>query len=279
MFFDTIEKYPLNIAHRGARSLAPENTLLAGQRALDSGADGWEIDAQLSADGVPVVIHDGTLERTSDVKSAEAFSKKRPWPVEAFTLEELRQLDVGSWFIQEDPFGQIAAGTVSEKEIAGFERLRIPTLREVLEFTKHAGLRINVEIKDITGQPGDSVIVEKTIRIVEATEMAALVLISSFHYDYLWQSKSLAPHISTAAITDSPHPDPVGLLQDLDADAYHPSQEAIDPESISLLWDKGFHVNVWTVNDTASMTRLAEAGVSGIITDFPQSFSYRLPEK
>ncbi|OQY57357.1 MAG: hypothetical protein B6245_17100 [Desulfobacteraceae bacterium 4572_88] len=272
MFFESIEKYPLNIAHRGARSLAPENTLLAGQRALDSGADAWEIDVQLSADGVPVVIHDDTLERTSDVRHLDAFSKRKPWPVHAFSLAELEMLDFGTWFIREDPFAQIAVGTVSEKKLAGFERLRIPTLEDVLDFTRDSGFKINVEIKDLTGKPGDAAVVEKVVRMLEASDMLSHVLISSFNYDYLRQSKSLAPSVSTAAITDSPHPDPLGLLRDLDADAYHPGQEAVTPEAISLLRSKGFHVNVWTVNDRASMTRLAEAGVSGIITDFPQSF-------
>ena len=98
----------LNIAHRGARSLAPENTLAAAQKGLDTGADMWELDVGMTADGALFLIHDDTLERTSN--AAQVFPQRAPWRVHEFTFDEIRQLDFGSWFVEQDPFGQIAAG-------------------------------------------------------------------------------------------------------------------------------------------------------------------------
>jgi len=92
-------KHVENIAHRGARAFAPENTLEAIRKAADLGADAVEIDVQLSADGEPVVFHDDTLERCTD--AATVFSSRAPWSTAGFTLAELRQLDAGSWFADE----------------------------------------------------------------------------------------------------------------------------------------------------------------------------------
>ena len=95
----------LNIAHRGASSLAPENTLAAARKALDLGADMWELDVQMTADGELVILHDNTLKRTSNVETI--FPVRRPWRVHQFNLNEIRQLDFGSWFEEQDPFGQV----------------------------------------------------------------------------------------------------------------------------------------------------------------------------
>ena len=84
----------INVAHRGARSLAPENTLVAARLGLDAGADLWELDLALSRDLVPVVVHDDTLTRTSN--AAEIFPGRSPWPVEAFSLDRLSSLTEGS---------------------------------------------------------------------------------------------------------------------------------------------------------------------------------------
>ncbi len=95
----------INIAHRGARSLAPENTLAAARKALDAGADMWELDVCLSRDGELVVIHDSTLKRTSNVQ--EVFPLRRPYHVHDFTLEELHRLDFGSWYVRKTHSGRL----------------------------------------------------------------------------------------------------------------------------------------------------------------------------
>ena len=259
----------LNIAHRGARSLAPENTLVAARKALDVGADMWELDVALTADGVPYLVHDDTLERTSNV--AEVFPERRPWPCHAFTIAEIRQLDFGSWFNQRDPFGQIAAGQVSEADQQSYIGEPAPTLEEALAFTRDHNWRVNVEIKDASGTPGDADIVAKVVGLIERMTMIERVLISSFNHTYLKQVKARNPRLTTGALIEYSLAEPLPLLYELAADALHP-QAGLFPLDVITAWrDAGFGVNIWTVNDPVQMKALVEARVSGIFTDFPQT--------
>ena len=259
----------LNIAHRGARSLAPENTLAAARKGLEVGADMWELDVALTADGVPYLVHDDTLERTSDV--AERFPERRPWKTFDFTLAEIRQLDFGSWFNKEDPFGQIAAGVVSEADQAGYAGEPAPTLEEALIFTRDHNWRVNVEIKDLSGTPGDDDAVEKVVATIEALGLVDQVLISSFNHSYLTRVKQVNPNIATGALVYRPSPKPPAtLLQDLQAQAFNPREGLLQPETIRQLHEQGIMVNVYTVNDEATMRTLIEARAGGIFTDFPQ---------
>ena len=125
---------PLVIAHRGFRGIAPENTLLAAQKGFDIGADMWELDVAASSDGILVVLHDNTLTRTTDAKTR--FPSRSPWIIYDFTFDELKSLDAGSWYSKTDPFMQIAYGRVGSAELEACKDLRIPTLREALEWTR-----------------------------------------------------------------------------------------------------------------------------------------------
>ena len=192
----------LNIAHRGARSLAPENTLAAARKALEIGADLWELDVAVTADGELVVLHDDTLERTSNAQ--QVFPDRRPWAAYTFTLAELRTLDFGSWFNEKDPFKQIAAGAVTAEMQQSYVGEPIPTLREALIFTRDNHWRVNVEIKDATGTPGDRDVVEKVVALIDELEMVDRVLISSFNHEYLRRVKKANASITTAALVESP---------------------------------------------------------------------------
>jgi len=258
----------LNIAHRGARSLAPENTLAAARKALEIGADLWELDVAMTADGELFLVHDDTLERTSDVE--QRFPDRAPWANHQFTLAEIQSLDFGSWFVAEDPFKQIAAGRVTEAELESYRGEKAPTLREALIFTSDNGWRVNVELKDLSGTPGDETVVEKAVALIEELGMADRVLISSFNHAYLERAKTANPQIATAALVSEADPDPAALLRRLGAQAYNPRVTAIEPEAIGPLREQGFDVYIWTVNDVATMRRLIAAGASGIFTDFPQ---------
>lgn len=165
------------IAHRGARSLAPENTLPAAAKALENHADGWELDVAMSADGELVVLHDDTLERTSNVM--DVFPERKPWSVYEFSLAELQQLDFGRWFVESDPFGQISEGNVAASDVEAFRGTKIPTLENALEFTRSNHWWVNIEIKDASGTPSDAVIVSEVVRLVEKMGMEDQVLISS----------------------------------------------------------------------------------------------------
>src|SRR3712207_2785099 len=124
----------LNIAHRGARSLAPENTLAAARKALEIGAEMWELDVSVTAEGELYLMHDDTLTRTTNVEIS--FPDRAPWGCSDLSLAEIRCLEAGSFFLREDPFGQIAAGQVSAEEQAAMAVEPIPTLREALVFTR-----------------------------------------------------------------------------------------------------------------------------------------------
>ncbi|MGD9036349.1 MAG: glycerophosphodiester phosphodiesterase family protein, partial [Syntrophobacterales bacterium] len=164
----------LNIAHRGARSLAPENTLAAARKGLEVGADMWELDIQMTADEELIVIHDSTLKRTSNVR--EVFPKRKPWLVHKFTLDEIRLLDFGSWFRKQDPFGQIAAGMVAESDLASYVHQQAPTVREALTFTREHSWNVNLEIKDLGGNPDPRQVAKKILALVEDLEMLDSVL-------------------------------------------------------------------------------------------------------
>jgi glycerophosphoryl diester phosphodiesterase len=259
---------PLIIAHRGARSLAPENTIAAARKAFELGADMWELDVGMTADGKLLVIHDSTLTRTSNAK--EMFPTRRPWALHEFTLKELGRLDFGTWFIDEDPFGQIDAGAVSPTEAGRYHGEGAPTLRQALAFTRDRNWRVNVEIKDLRGTAGDLQVVAKVLALLEELDMVDRVLVSSFNHRYLKEVRERNPEIATGALVSKPHSDPESLLDELGAQAYHPSVSAIRRSEISRLRKEGFQVNVWTVNETKVMESLIKAGASGIFTDFPQ---------
>lgn len=262
------ESRVLIIAHRGARSLAPENTIAAGMKALENHADGWELDVAMSFDGELVVLHDDTLVRTSDV--VEIFPGRQPWSVYDFSLDELQQLDFGSWFVESDPFDQIAQGEISPNDLEIYTGVRIPTLHEALVFTQSNHWWVNIEIKDASGTPADEIIVSEVVKLVEMLGMEDQVLISSFNWDYLRQVKALNPNLATGVLVKKLVMDPLSLMQELDAQAFHPGIKVTYAEQVKLLRESGYDVNVWTVNDVADLEQLLEMGVTGIITDFPQ---------
>ncbi|MEW5726013.1 MAG: glycerophosphodiester phosphodiesterase family protein, partial [Thermodesulfobacteriota bacterium] len=156
-----IDEPGLIVGHRGAASLAPENTLSSARKALSTGADMWELDVALSADDVPFLIHDDHLRRTSD--APQVFPDRSPWRPDQFTWEELRRLDFGSWYATKDPFGQIAQGAVSPEEAAAFRGLKAPSLAEALAFTRERNWRVNVEIKDLSDAPGPGRVVRLVV--------------------------------------------------------------------------------------------------------------------
>jgi glycerophosphoryl diester phosphodiesterase len=261
---------PLIAAHRGARSLAPENTLASARAAFASGAGMWEIDVRMSRDGKPVVIHDQDLGRTSDAKWK--FPDRNPWLVSDFNLSELKALDFGSWFATADPFGQIAAGEVSASNLAEYEGEPVPTLEEAILFTLRNDWLLDIEIKNLSGRPGHECIVQKVVDLVRSMGAAGKVLISSFNHHYLAQVKKLERSIKTGVLIDSFKTDPVELTAELGAFAYIPGIRAFLPWQIRRLKQKGFRVLIWTLNSQRLAKVLFATGIDGIFTDFPQNF-------
>jgi len=262
---------PLVIAHRGASSLAPENTLAAARRALEIGADLWELDVSVTADGQLILMHDDTLGRTCNAR--DVFPDRQPWQVWDFTLAEVQTLDCGSWFNTKDPFGEIRLGNVSEADQQSYVGERAPTLRQALEFTRDHDWRVNVELKKQPTEELDRVIVGKAVALVEELGMddGQGVVISSFRHDYLKTVKNLNPRIPIQAITSKAIRDLPAYLDELGADTCNPKVTAWNYKRLGELAAQGIAFNVWTVDDELTMKALIDTGVSGIITNYPQT--------
>ncbi|MGE4422116.1 MAG: glycerophosphodiester phosphodiesterase [Pseudodesulfovibrio sp.] len=277
MFFDHLQNAGYVCAHRGARALAPENTMLAAELGLVLGADFWEMDVQRTADGELVVIHDDDLGRTTDVSARPEFCERAPWPVRLFTQEELRTLDAGSWFAESDPYGTIARGEARKSDLGRMRGQRIPTLEEALAFTRRNDFPMNLEIKDLEYAPGDLTIVSQVLRQIREAKAGDLILVSSFNHDYLAEMRRLAPEIPVAALVEGSHPENIEqYLADLGAVGYHPDEAILDEELVRRLTGAGIFVSPYTVNDMDRALALIDAGCFGIITDFTHTLRERL---
>ena len=272
---------PLVLAHRGDSFHAAENTLEAARLGLDSGADGWELDVRLTADGVPVLLHDESLLRTTDVALRFAGDRRAGagFLVGEFTLDEIRTLDAGSWFV--DPSGgpRSANGFGTLDRLTEFDRVlhasgtvRIPTLADALGLTLRLDKLVNVEIKPAVGDPGG--VVEAVLRRIRDAMATDRVAVSSFDHDLVRRVASLEPGVATGALVLGPTARPPSeWLRSLGVDALHAPAEGLERSRLEV------PTLAYTVNDAGPRglaVRLAEMGVSGLFTDDPASLAGRL---
>lgn len=247
---------PVVFAHRGASAYAPENTLAAVDKADALGFDWVENDVQLTRDGVPVVVHDTDLRRTTDAE--EVFPGRSPWAVKDFTAAEIARLDAGSWF------GPRFAGT------------RVPTLTQYLDRVERNGQKLLLEIKSPETYPG---IERETLRVLrqkgwlDRAHVRNRLVVQSFGADSVKRVHQQRPDVTTGFLGTPP----VAELP-----AYAAFTDQINPSFTSLSADyvkavhalKGAHgralrVNTWTVDDATDAVRAAGFGVDGIITNRP----------
>ena len=267
----------LNVAHAGAASIAPQNTLVAGQAGLDAGADVWGVDVRRTKDGVLVLMHDATLDRTTDAE--QVFSASSPWEVSDFTLSEIRRLDAGLWFAEEDPFGQIAQGTIPVETVASYLGEPVPTLREALEFVADRNWLIDIEIKaPFAVEP--AVVAAELSSLIEQTQTTRCALVSSFDYGFLRELRAVSPDLPIGALALLPPAGGVEALQSLGADVYLPSVVGYTVSLLSELDAAGIGVILWTYNRESQWEHATELpGVDGIYTDFPQRLDTWLRER
>lgn len=239
----------VNFAHRGSSKVCPENTMAAFKKALEQGATGIETDVQLTKDGQMVLIHDETLERTTSGSG---------W-VKDYTLQELRSLDAGGKF---DP---------------AFQGEAIPTLDELLELVQDHGIIVNIELKN--GVILYEGLEQKVIERVRAFQMEDRVVISSFNHYSLFLCKQLAPEIRTGILYMEGLFEPWKYADTLRADALHAYHYAVLPEFVQGAKASGKVYHPFTVNDVQEMQRLLDAGVDGIITDYPDRLAELLAAK
>ena len=228
------------IAHRGFSGAAPENTLAAFEKAIDAGAEMFELDVLLSRDGRVVVIHDDTVDRTTDGEGKVA----------SLTLAQLRALDAGAWFSRE------------------FEGERIPTLEEALSLAR-GRILVNVEIKTEAVGRG---IVPKTLDIIERLGMRDQVVISSFDPRALARVRELDDTFVTASLFDARRQEdlsPQEVMDRVGSNGFNLSRRQVDPSIVEACHTLGRPVAVYTVDDPDEMAQLIALGVDGIFTNRP----------
>jgi glycerophosphoryl diester phosphodiesterase len=257
-----------NIAHRGARSLAPENTLPAFLKAWQVGAHGIETDVQVTSDGVPVLFHDSHLRRTTNI--AEIFPKRKNKPLYTFTLEEILRLDAGTWYRDTDPFSSIASGSVDSTEAQAICGTKIPLLEDTLLFVRDKAWFINIEIKPLSRENESFPVVEEVLRLIENVNLKPEHFsLSSFHHPFLRQAKSLRSDIEVNALIGGD----TGKMQlwgNYEFGIYNANVDLIDTVQIEKAYSHGCRINLYTVNRLSEMKRYLSLGIEKIITDYPQ---------
>ncbi|GAB4223907.1 MAG: glycerophosphodiester phosphodiesterase [Spirochaetales bacterium] len=241
----------LRVAHRGGAGLAPENTMAAFRQALELGVDAVELDVHLSRDGVPVVIHDPSLARTTD-GSGE---------VGEWTVAELSRLNAAARY-----FGPWTG-----------ERQKIPLLEEVLAEIR-GRLSVQVEIKvrqDGNRYPG---IEEKVIDLLRQNGMIDQAIILSFDFPTLQKVKELEPALATCALIGAKYLTQIGVrgpeavaeeIASLKADYAGVDERWYSSELLEALRQRGIRVGVWTVNDEDRMRYFLNQRVAFITSDRP----------
>jgi glycerophosphoryl diester phosphodiesterase len=227
----------LAIAHRGASGYAPENTFAAFRRAIAMGAGFIETDLQLSRDARFVAIHDATVNRTTNGHGA----------VHDLTLAELRRLDAGSWFSSE------------------FAGERIPTLEEILEFAKKHDVVFYLEMKPTGSWGGEHALISA---LRESGEIARTVVIS-FDPVILVGVRQIEPTLMTGLLFEGQIGDALEKALEIGARQLAVRGDLVTPRLLREARERDLQVVCWTVNHPAHMRLLVEAGVDGIISDYP----------
>ncbi len=225
----------------------------------------------MSKDFVPVVFHDPTLERTSNAVEKRILMGIQSLRICDWTLMQLKNLDIGSWFFNTDPFGTIARKEASSPNSYHEMPQTLMTLEEVLLHPSLRKIPINIEIKDHRGKEQNTKVTEYVLEVILKTNSVKRVLISSYNHDYLVIAKNYAPTVSTAALQQKYHPrNLVDYLKSLGVAAYHPADEITDASLIKKLRAGGLGINVYTVNSTKRQQELFAMGATAIFTDYPK---------
>jgi glycerophosphoryl diester phosphodiesterase len=256
------------IAHRGARSLAPENTLAAASKAHALGADLWEADVAVTADDELVLMHDDAMTRTTNV--ADIFPERVPAAFSTYTLAEIRSLDAGSWFERDDPFGQVVAGAVDRQELAGYAGEKVPTLREAFELTLELDWILNLELKAQPSPKDNFDLVSAVLSLADEVKIGAdHLLFSSARLAWLKTLKQRKPDFEVQAILGLFPEDPIDF-SDPFFDTFNPRVTRVSVDQLKAQVGQGLKLNPFTANDDDMIASLIEIGVAGLITDFPQ---------
>lgn len=241
----------LTVAHRGARYVAPENTLVALRKAIDRGADFVEVDVQRSKDGRLVLVHDNDLGRTTNIE--KVFPNRRSWAVRDVAYGDMRKLDAGSW---------------KAEKYAGE---RIPTLKQALRLVQRTRTGIMIELKSPELYPGIESEVSVALRQVDGYIGRAIrrgeLVVQSFDFDAARAFKELEPRVKLALLGT---PDPAEL-PDLSrwADEISSRHKSVDADYVAAVHALGMDSSVWTVDTEDNMNANLDKGVDAVVTNRP----------
>lgn len=234
-----VDADPWVVGHRGYSGIAPENTLAAVDAARNAGVDFIEVDLWVSADGTPVVIHDGTLGRTTGSSGH----------VGKLTDERISLADAGSWMGR------------------GFAGQRIPTFAGLLQDVRASGGTLLVELK---GDWSAGAVARVSQEIMDFG-MADRIILQSFSVPSVRAARDLIPMVPRGLLIDSVHTTHLEQAEELEVMAVNPSVNYFRKhrDTVASFLEAGLAVFVYTANEPAEWAELVEAGVTGIITDFP----------
>jgi glycerophosphoryl diester phosphodiesterase len=245
---------PLIIAHRGASALAPENTFAAFKKALADGADGLEFDVRLTKDGEVIVFHDATLARLSDRKNL----------VSSLTLEELRKIDVGSWFARRK-------ANPSEDDFSGE---RIPTLSALLDFLKDFQGLIYIELKCRAAETEK--LSKAVCKIISGSHLLPQIIVKSFQLEALPQIRRICPSVRTAALFAPKimtilrkEKRLVNIADELGADMISVHFSLATRKLMKKAEKKNLPVTIWTADNPRWVKRAFDLGLFAVITNNP----------
>ncbi len=252
-FFAQFDQRPLVMAHQGGKGLRPDNTLSAFEHAVALGVDVLEMDIHTTADGVPVVMHDETVDGTTNGTG----------PILSFTLAELKELDAGYNWTPDD-------GQTFPYRGQG---ITVPTLEEV--FAAFPGMPMNIEIKQ--AEPS---MVATFCQLIRDYDRADQVLVASFHEETIAEFREECPEVATSTgksevvmlfvtskvFVEAAYSPPANAAQ---VPEYEGSLHVITPRFIDAAHHRGLEVHAWTINDEEDLQRMIDLGVDGIITDYP----------
>jgi glycerophosphoryl diester phosphodiesterase len=231
------------IGHRGLAGLAPENTLAGLRAAAAHELSMVEFDVRLSRDGVPLVFHDDTLERTTNGSG----------PVAEHDWAQLRRLDAGSWFAP------------------AFAGEGIPSLEQVLRLCLELGLAVNMEIKPDTGREAETAQTALALALGLWPADAPKPLVSSFEAICLEIARQVAPHWPRALLAGELPAGWRAQVRHLEAGALHLDHRNLDQGQVEDVLEEGLAVRAYTVNDPFEAARMRNWGVTAIFSDYPYS--------
>jgi glycerophosphoryl diester phosphodiesterase len=244
------EKDILNVAHRGASGYAPEHTLTSYKMGEKMHGDYIEVDLQMTKDGELIAMHDETLDRTTNGTGQ----------VKDYTLEEIKELDAGSWFNEKYP----------EKANPEYEGLKVPTLEEVFQtFGKNANYYIETKSPEV--YPGME---EKLAEMVDEYKINKdTLLVQSFSSESLLKMNKVDPSIKLVQLLEYTSP---AQISDAEIQAIKqyaigigPNSDMIDKEYVQKTVQNGLEIHPYTVNEKEEMQKLIDWGVTGMFTNFP----------